>query len=465
MVYLNQNAASESATEPRCLDQLRGPSRTPCGQPLGTGQRKWCPWLPSAVSEHECSGLDKDCLEFSLQRLFIVTLIDFGTPLVGVSPHAVCECCSRRFVVDATLPSLKDRRNYNLAPASQEDSLFWQTSNSKMAAPLASPNGPGGLLHNYGINYNMLETILPNYGLIRRILSRKVGIDISSILGVAFIGLTLTQTCTTVWRHVKNLALGCASWVTSSISLSEHDPFTKDIGVWVVEHLGQGNTRHLSATSSEHGLSEEEILMDDGEYYPIRKSAQPIPSREPDQFDGDKSPITYLPAMETSNWFWFQGAMIILRYEQPEHYAGTDPTLNLHASRRTPLQGPRLVLTCLGWSTAPLKNFMQCCKDFAAESKVSTTTIYRFLSIRKMMGWDHGMSRPSRPLSTVDLDPNEKQGLVDDITSYLGARQFYARRGIPYRRGYLFHGPPVRFTWSSLMYLVIYDTLEINAEL
>ena len=122
-----------------------------------------------------------------------------------------------------------------------------------MSLPPLSPSGPGGLLHNYGINYNMLETILPNYGLIRRILSRKVGIDISSILGVAFIGYTLSQTCATVWRHGSQLASACATWITSTISLQENDSLARNVATWAAEHISSGNTRSLSASSIEGG--------------------------------------------------------------------------------------------------------------------------------------------------------------------------------------------------------------------
>lgn len=139
-----------------------------------------------------------------------------------------------------------------------------------MSLPPLSPSGPGGLLHNYGINYNMLETILPNYGLIRRILSRKVGIDISSILGVAFIGFTLSQTCATVWRHASYFASQCNTWVTSTISLQENDNLARNVAAWAAEHISSGNTRALTASAG-GGRSEYQIGL---------------PRAVVDQFDG-----------------------------------------------------------------------------------------------------------------------------------------------------------------------------------
>ena len=147
------------------------------------------------------------------------------------------------------------------------------------------PSGPGGLLHYYSINYNMLETLLPNNGLIRRILSRKVGLDISSILGMAFIGFTLTQTCTTVWRHVKHFASRCTSWVTSSITLRGENDLALDVGAWAAEHIASGYTRYLAA-----GSSRDSSFYDEDDYqglgnYPGLVLAKPPASRGSDKFD------------------------------------------------------------------------------------------------------------------------------------------------------------------------------------
>ena len=58
--------------------------------------------------------------------------------------------------------------------------------------------------------------------------------------------------------------------------------------------------------------------------------------------------------------------------------------------------------------------------------------------------WQQVARRPVRPMSTVVLDSNEKLDVLNDINEYLHPRtpRWYASRGIPLRRGYLFHGPP-----------------------
>jgi chaperone BCS1 len=47
--------------------------------------------------------------------------------------------------------------------------------------------------------------------------------------------------------------------------------------------------------------------------------------------------------------------------------------------------------------------------------------------------------RPARPLDTVVLEEEQKDQLLSDIEEYLrpSTREWYAVRGIPYRRGYV----------------------------
>ncbi|KAH9981031.1 BCS1 N terminal-domain-containing protein [Lactifluus volemus] len=53
-----------------------------------------------------------------------------------------------------------------------------------------------------------------------------------------------------------------------------------------------------------------------------------------------------------------------------------------------------------------------------------------------------GLPRRKRPLRSVVLAPGVGEKIVEDVSAFLGRREWYADRGIPYRRGYLLHGPP-----------------------
>jgi chaperone BCS1 len=80
------------------------------------------------------------------------------------------------------------------------------------------------------------------------------------------------------------------------------------------------------------------------------------------------------------------------------------------------------------------------------------------------------MARLPRPLSTVILEQEQKNSFIDDIKEYLHprTRRWYSNRGIPYRRGYLFHGPPgtgktsLCFAAAGLLGLKLY-LLNLNS--
>ena len=53
-----------------------------------------------------------------------------------------------------------------------------------------------------------------------------------------------------------------------------------------------------------------------------------------------------------------------------------------------------------------------------------------------------GHARRRRPLSSVVLSSGLSRSLLDDVINFVNSSEWYALRGIPYRRGYLLYGPP-----------------------
>ncbi|KAF3923127.1 Paraplegin [Dactylellina cionopaga] len=75
----------------------------------------------------------------------------------------------------------------------------------------------------------------------------------------------------------------------------------------------------------------------------------------------------------------------------------------------------------------------------ALKSQEGKTVIYTSW----MTEWrPFGQAQAKRPLSSVVLDKGVKETIVNDITDFLASGKWYHDRGIPYRRGYLLHGPP-----------------------
>lgn len=56
--------------------------------------------------------------------------------------------------------------------------------------------------------------------------------------------------------------------------------------------------------------------------------------------------------------------------------------------------------------------------------------------------WRLAARKPKRGLDTVVLEETTKESIVSDASWFIGSRRRYDELGLPYRRGYLFEGPP-----------------------
>ena len=105
-----------------------------------------------------------------------------------------------------------------------------------------------------------------------------------------------------------------------------------------------------------------------------------------------------------------------------------------------------LTLTCSGRSTQPIKELLQEVHQLHKEEEKFMTIIRRPASgdFGGSNAWSRVTAKSRRDMGTVILDSLQKSQIIADIDEYLdpSTRTWYADRGIPYRRGYLFHGPP-----------------------
>ena len=77
-----------------------------------------------------------------------------------------------------------------------------------------------------------------------------------------------------------------------------------------------------------------------------------------------------------------------------------------------------LTVCCLGWSTKPIKELFAEVSCFSQEEVEPKTQV--FSAVGDMNTWGFPSERPSRPLSTVDLDSKQKEEIIADVTKYLG---------------------------------------------
>ena len=152
--------------------------------------------------------------------------------------------------------------------------------------------------------------------------------------------------------------------------------------------------------------------------------------------DGVTKPqVEYLPG-GGRHFFTYEGAKLcatIGKGEPQRRGAEGNPTPadTLHISR------------CSGADPAPLKNLVQAAIDFAEaeDEEAGLTKVFR-VGHCGLLGWEecHRIKAPA--LESVVLDGTIAQDIVADIKRFQQAAQWYSEKGVPYRRGYLLHGPP-----------------------
>lgn len=78
-------------------------------------------------------------------------------------------------------------------------------------------------------------------------------------------------------------------------------------------------------------------------------------------------------------------------------------------------------------------------QSFAEKVAVSNPRLFIAGTFNDWMSTDE---IPKRELDTVILKGNQKEAIVADLDDFLNKEYAYSRLGVPYHRGYLFHGPP-----------------------
>ncbi|KAK8064430.1 hypothetical protein PG994_007068 [Apiospora phragmitis] len=286
-----------------------------------------------------------------------------------------------------------------------------------MPPPLT--NGRGGLLRLRSV----LEQTTPGFATLQDFFLRWLNLDVTTIA----VAITAFGAISTGTQQLKFVAGHVYRWVTrlftASVSISGNDRLNREVLNWIGAQATQNDAWDFRRVA-------------------IKRAAS--------HHGGKRLTIQYLPTFGTT-WFIHERNIFLVRrvpegrgaialgqgasplgFDSPDQYvvapAGHEP----------------LVVMCLGRSVAPIKRFLETCREFADKQRESFVTVRTTGQQYHRETWDNTILRPLRPLETVHMDRTVKEDLVGDIANYLkpATRRFYTTRGIPYRRGYLLYGPP-----------------------
>jgi mitochondrial chaperone BCS1 len=297
----------------------------------------------------------------------------------------------------------------------------------------------------------MLETFVPGLSIATNVMSSYFHFDITYYLVSICVGLVLTMGINhcvrSVWRVVSN-------YVISTAEIRYDDEIYNYLMFWVSKQSFSSKTTQFVAGTQTNSWSVWTGEDDSGDGEPNEEEwdANQLQLQNLDKLKA----VHYTPSAGL-HFFWYRGRLLAFNRlkEESQVWFGRSSTETVYIS-------------CLGRSTSILKDLLQEAQISYHQRDGNRTVIYRGSKPPGGSGddmeWLRCLSRPPRPLSTVVLDEAQKDMVVSDMREYLHSytRKWYSNRGLPYRRGYLFHGPPgtgktsLCFAVAGLLNLRIY---------
>lgn len=273
-----------------------------------------------------------------------------------------------------------------------------------------------------------LETFVPGYGIISQIILRLFGIDIGLVASGCVILFGLSHAASFCNSYVSSYF---NQYFTSAVTIDGDDQLYRDVVKWATEQRMTRISRDLRAETKPRGAQydpEDESDSDDDKpseqgIFNYGRLANNVPPRYEPNYGVDR--------------FVHGGRTYYLSRERKD--------------KKAPWWGDAwdevMIIRCNGRRTKPIKDLLLHIRQWNLKNEDQTTNIYRPSPKGENNGdtrWNRQSNRASRPMRTVSLEKEQKRIIVNDVNEYLQpeTRRWYDARGIPYRRGYLFHGPP-----------------------
>ncbi|KAF2662098.1 P-loop containing nucleoside triphosphate hydrolase protein [Lophiostoma macrostomum CBS 122681] len=257
----------------------------------------------------------------------------------------------------------------------------------------------------------MVPGLIPLYKIVHGLVLKKHRYDITDVATKTILALGAVAGVRLLWNYVSPQVVDT---VTCSYTVPLQSKLGACLEAWIGEHARGVVRRHRKLISSADGKQKDD-------------------SQQKDRYS------TRLQ----SGWLWFEGHIFFFEYGTTQVSQETSPVAWGGPPRNSqPAPERSISVYAIHWFSAhALGRFISELTNPKHDDQIRYTEIHTLISGRNR--W-HTTKKPARSLATIDLDDRTKEMLVKDVETYVdpNRQQWYANRGIPYRRGYLFHGPP-----------------------
>ena len=105
------------------------------------------------------------------------------------------------------------------------------------------------------------------------------------------------------------------------------------------------------------------------------------------------------------------------------------------------VQKEKLLISVLGPDPSAIKSLISSAIQHK-DKKISKTTCVYISNEQWVDRWNKIMEGPPRTMESVILNKRGSHDVLQDMCTFIASKEWYTSMGIPYRRGYLFYGPP-----------------------
>ena len=279
--------------------------------------------------------------------------------------------------------------------------------------------------------FALINYLFPGFSVLTSAANLYLGADFNKYLPL----LLVLAASPVAWSYARGYVWELLNeYLMTSVTVRTDDEMYNMVMLWLSRQHFARNSRHFLANTNVNtrnrylyyqSLDEDEAEKDGGD------DMDAVVNTETGEASNQKQAVHYTPS--TGRYmFWYKSWPFTF-----ERIQNRDQSIMLSMSERE-----ELCISCFGRNPRRLKELLLDARQMHMRKDNCKTVIYRANLADSY--WQRCMSRLNRPFSTVILNDQVKQDLIDDATDYLrpSTRRWYANRGIPYRRGYLLHGPP-----------------------
>jgi chaperone BCS1 len=173
----------------------------------------------------------------------------------------------------------------------------------------------------------------------------------------------------------------------------------------------------------------------------------------PSSQDDETKPTIILSPAPGSHWLWWKGYFMVVTRERKEPEAGGG---GLGGGQKSMVEREVYNVSVLTWRRDLIVQLLEEARKVSEPPNDERVKVY----VPHYGDWDNVMKKNPRPMGSVILPEGVLEGLLGDMQTFLGREKWYSERGIPYRRGYKFEGPPGN--GKSSLVLALASSLKLD---